>query len=509
MIRRVLKGHNKLAPKLRKVTRFSTYLLAFFFFCLSKWIEQNFGSPNLEQIFYHIQFGTEGLLDVDHALIYSFIKRCVLLPIVFSVLAVITEMFIQLVRLHGLMGAISHLKKFVFKHSKRAFMTLDWLIAYRAPIILLVLASLYWTYKVSAFQYVASYFGTDYFSANYISPAGVDLQAKNPKNLVLIYIESLETTYSNKTQFGTDLLASLNGMGGVRFERYSQAPGTGWTIAGITATQCGVPLKIVTLYDGNHQGENVKSFLPNAICLGDVLGKFGYHNVFMGGASLNFAGKGKFFHDHNYHEVYGREDWIHEGVTSNEMNGWGLYDDDLFDRAKIKMQQLHASKQRFNLTLLTVDTHHPEGHVSKYCARRGVQSFEELVKCTSDQIKEFVTFMKQNDYLTDTNVVIIGDHLAMNNSVSQKLNAAPERHIFNSFISDMQPKRNREEIVHFDLFPTILEFIGIDVVGNRLGLGFSGFHGLEDQPSSNRLEEMENSLLNSSDTYFDLWKTKE
>jgi hypothetical protein len=99
MIRRVLKAR-KFVPKLRGVARFSTYLLAFFFFFLSKWIERNFGAPNLEQILYHIQFGTERLLDADQALIYSFITRCVLLPIGFSTFAVMTERFVGYVRLY-------------------------------------------------------------------------------------------------------------------------------------------------------------------------------------------------------------------------------------------------------------------------------------------------------------------------------------------------------------------------------------------------------------------------
>jgi phosphoglycerol transferase len=506
MIRRVLKARNKFVPKLRGVTRFSTYLLASFFFFLSKWIERNFGAPNLEQILYHIQFGTEGLLDADQALIHSFIKWCVLLPIVFSIFAVMTERFVGCVRLYGLKGAISLLIRFVVKHVNRAFIALDWLIAHRAPIILLVAATAYWTYKVSAVGYVTAHFGPDYFSANYISPSTVKLQAKNPKNLVLIYVESLETTYSNENLFGTDLLASLNALQGVSFESYGQAPGTSWTIAGITATQCGVPLKSVTLYDGNVQGENMKSFLPNATCLGDVLAKLGYHNVFMGGAALDFAGKGKFLNDHQYHEVYGREEWIRQGVDPKDMNGWGLYDDDLFEKAKIKLHELQDSKQPFNLTLLTVDTHHPAGHTSKYCARRGAQNFEDIVKCTSDQLAEFVKFIKSNGYLSNTNVVIIGDHLAMTNSVSQKLNSLSERRIFNSFISAKPPAKNREKILHFDLFPSILEFLGIDVAGNRLGLGFSAFYKSDELPSPGRLDEMNSSLMNSSDTYYDLWR---
>ncbi len=65
-------------------------------------------------------------------------------------------------------------------------------------------------------------------------------------------------------------------------------------MGGITASQCGIPLNSVILEDGNSQGERLKSFLPRATCLGDSLKKLGYINIFLGGARLAFAGKGKF-----------------------------------------------------------------------------------------------------------------------------------------------------------------------------------------------------------------------
>ena len=86
----------------------------------------------------------------------------------------------------------------------------------------------------------------------------------------------------------------------------------------------------------------------------------GYRNVFMGGAGLAFAAKGRFFADHGYRERYGKREWLRQGVRPDDMSRWGLYDDDLFERAKVKLKDLHDSGGRFNLTLLTVDTH-PNG----------------------------------------------------------------------------------------------------------------------------------------------------
>ncbi len=477
-----------------KVVRYSVYLLAFFLVALSLWINKYFGKPNLEQVLYHLSFGAEGLFESDPALISKFIKWCVVWPILLTFIAYNIEHpgFIKKI-FHASVPKIKRL----FPLMKRGM-----------PVIFLLLATHYWMKQVSGFAYIKSYFGSDYFSSNYVPPDRVELKPNNPKNLVLIYVEGLENTYSDTALFNRDLLTSLHKLQGVKFDSFREAPGTGFTIAGIVATQCGLPLKRVGFLSENNQGRTVKSFLPNATCLSDILSKFGYQNIFMGGASLTFAGKGKFLQDHNYHQMYGREEWAQLGIKESEMEGWGLRDDDLFEQAKLKLKQLQTANQPFNLTILTVDTHHPRGFVSKKCAKRGVNDFEEIVKCTADEVAEFVNFIKLNGYLKNTNIVIVGDHLAMRNSVYEKLALVPERHIFNNFISANKPEKNREAILHFDLLPTILEFIGIDVIGDRLGLGYSAFNPLVEQPNPNRLKEMEDSLFNSSVIYSNLWKEK-
>jgi phosphoglycerol transferase len=190
------------------------------------------------------------------------------------------------------------------------------------------------------------------------------------------------------------------------------------------------------------------------------------------------------------------------------MNFWGLYDDDLLVHVKKKLIELHASKKPFNLTFTTIDTHGPDGHFSKYCKAHGIKDFPGIVECTSNQVAEFVQFMRQNGYLKDTNVVILGDHLAMENPVYDKLETIKDRHIFNRFIANKPITKNREEVLHFDMFPTILEFIGFKVEGGKLGLGFTAISKDADLPPENEYEEMNEDLLNQSDEYLDLWKQR-
>ena len=131
------------------------------------------------------------------------------------------------------------------------------------------------------------------------------------------------------------------------------------------------------------------------------------------------------------------------------------------------------------------------------------------MECTSNQVAEFVQFMRQSGYLKDTQVVILGDHLAMENPVYDKLEKVKERHIFNRFISNKPITKNREEVLHFDMFPTILEFIGFKVEEGKLGLGFTTISKDADLPPENEYEEMNEDLLNQSDEYLDLWKQRQ
>jgi phosphoglycerol transferase len=468
-----------------------TYLVAFVLICFGLWINKYFGRPDLDQLAFHAGLGVSGLAASDPVLVDRFIRWCVIAPLLFSVAVLVAEWRGAGARLRSRLPARWH--------------RLCASVGTRLPHLLLASAVVYWVVDTSALRYVGKNFGADYFGAHYAPPEAAGLHATHTKNLVLIYVESLEAAYADPRLFGKDRIAPLTQLEGQSFAHYRQAPGTGWTIAAIVATQCGVPLEKVGLFDLNTQGQVVEDFLPRATCLSDILERNGYRNVFMGGGSTSFAGKGTFLHGHHYQEVYGKEEWIAQGADPRNMNGWGLYDDDLFARAKEKLQQLHSSDRPFNLTLLTVDTHEPYGFKSRHCDAGGEQVFEGVVQCSAREVAGFVTYMKQHGYLEDTNVVILGDHLARKNPVSDRLETLPERYIFNKFVSHEAMHKNRDEIVHFDLLPTILEFIGFDAHGKHLGLGFGGFRANDEKPEPDRFARMNESLLNRSDAYLELW----
>jgi len=94
-------------------------------------------------------------------------------------------------------------------------------------------------------------------------------ETKAGKNLLFIYLESLEKIYQDENVF-KGLTPNLNNFNqqGIVFDHTQQYKGTGWTIAGIVSSQCGTPL----LFEYNTISSNdimANGFLNKAICLGD------------------------------------------------------------------------------------------------------------------------------------------------------------------------------------------------------------------------------------------------
>lgn len=409
--------------------RTAAYLLPLFLLALAHWLDGNFGRPPLEQILYHVNPDAVGEHSSHYAV--TFAVEVVAIPLLIAVV---------LARWHPHRWAAG---------------------------ALLVPALWLLSTQVSLGAYVAQRFGPDVFSVHYVAPA--PLTKPPTKNLALVYVEGLETTFG-------DRLAPLRI--GHSFT-LRPAPGTGWTMGGIVGTQCGIPL----------HGRRDGAFLPGAVCLGDVLARHGYHNVFMGGARLGFGDKGKFLQAHGYHETFGSSEWLARGEHRG-FSDWGIHDDDLFRFARDKLVELHKAGKPFNLTLLTVDTHPPEGMLSPTCKARGAKDFDGVVRCTAELVREFADFAAPY-----AQVVIMGDHLSMTNPLTPELERG-DRTIYNAFIGDGKPVAT--ELLPFDLLPTVLEFLGADIPGGRLALGVGGF-------STQRAAPIGEGLLNHSAIYERLW----
>ncbi len=282
------------------------------------------------------------------------------------------------------------------------------------------------------------------------------------KNVLLIYLESLEEIYTDERVF-PGLTPHLNRLkqSGLTFRHMRQSEGTGWTVAGMVASQCGTPL----LSGYGSEGNNIlqTGFLNQAVCLGDILKQAGYYQVYLGGASTQFAGKGHFLATHGYDEVLGNTELSGQLEDNTYMSGWGLYDDSLFAIAEEKFKALAQSHQPFNLTVLTLDTHHPDGHASRSCSKYGFyeNSMLDAVHCTDFLLHQFLESMRQHPAWNNTLVVLFSDHLAMRNVAQRYYPDGYERQLL--FVILNAGTQGEIEIAgtHMDVAPTVLHLMDV------------------------------------------------
>jgi phosphoglycerol transferase len=304
----------------------------------------------------------------------------------------------------------------------------------------------------------------------YLKPSITKLTSET-KNLVVIYAEGLERTFFDETLF-PGLITGLRELESksTYFTNINQVAATGWTVGGMVASQCGVPL--FTPSHGNSMS-GMDVFLPSATCLGDLLHDEGYELTYYGGADLAFAGKGKFYATHKFDRIAGRDELFPLLKDNSYVSGWGLFDDSLFDLAYERFVELSTSGKKFGLFLLTLDTHHPNGHPSKSCKDKiykdGSNPILNAVACSDYLITEFVKKIMESPYGERTIVVVLSDHLAMRNTAFNDLIKRERKNLF----MIMEPKVNKPTRIEklgstLDIAPTILPFIGYN---GAIGLG--------------------------------------
>ncbi len=290
----------------------------------------------------------------------------------------------------------------------------------------------------------------------------------------------------------------------VSFTNVSQVYGTGWTIAGMVASQCGIPL--VTPNGNRNSMSGMDQFLPGAECIGDILDETGYDLNYMGGAILDFAGKGKFYSTHGFNRVEGYRKFVGALDDPDYKHPWGLYDDSLLTLAKRRFDELSSTDKPFGLFLLTVDTHHPNGYRAKSCQyliyQDGTNPMLNTIHCADRLAADFIHYVKGSKFFENTLIVVSSDHLAMRNTASELLETGERRNLWMVFDKSISPRKITGKGSTLDVAPTVLNLMG----ANLQGFGF-GRDMMKDAPTLSESEEPVDELLARSRGYVSsLWE---
>lgn len=331
---------------------------------------------------------------------------------------------------------------------------------------------------------------SSYIDDNYVDAADITITFPEEKrNLIYIFLESMETTYAAVEDGGgfedgcipelVELAKEYEDFSGNTTELnggYSM-PGTTWTIGGIFAQTSGIPLSLPI---GSNNMDTQESFFPGITALGDILEEAGYTQTFFIGSNAEFGGRELYFTDHGNYEmkdlIYAREIGL---VPEDYYVWWGYEDKYLFEGAKEELLELAEGNQPFNFTMLTVDTHYEDGYVCSDCGTEyGDDKYANVMACSSKKVMEFVEWIQQQDFYENTTIVLCGDHPTMDKNFCEDIDSEYVRKTYTVFINSVVEPVNvdkRREFTTFDCYPTTLASLGVEIEGERLGLGTNLF----------------------------------
>lgn len=428
------------------------------------WTMDTWQNNTMDQIMFHITSPVEG---TSSEIIVGFILKVLLPSIAVTAAAVIVKLVLK--------------KK---EAKKKALRTANIVTAVVLAVFLGVSAFLFMNkYKVIEYFSTKSV-NSDFIKDNYADPEKTAITFPEKKrNLIYIYLESVEMSYADKKSGGAldyncipelTRLALENDCFSGSKEKLNGAKvsfGATYTMGGMVAQSSGLP---VVGGVGNAASQQ-ESFYPGATVLGDILKREGYNNELMVGSKVEFGGRGVYFGKHGDYKLFDYTYALKNKMlpTDDYYVWWGFEDQKLFTFAKDELKDLASKGAPFNLTLLTVDSHFEDGYVCPLCKDEYGTQYANVMACSSRQLKEFIDWIKQQDFYENTTIVLNGDHLTMDKDFLASIDAQYDRRTFTAIInSAAKPEENTERAYNtLDLFPTTLAAMGCKIEGDRLGLG--------------------------------------
>lgn len=438
--------------------------------CFSiKWMFDTWINLSMDELIYHLTAPLEG---TNKEMIWQYVRACVVPTVL-------------------IMTGITVLVLFGRKREKPCWRVIAVVVVIS---ILAQTCSVYGAWKkLDISGYMANQGEVSTFiDDNYVDPRNVELTFPEQKrNLIYIFLESMEDTYGdteNGGGFEENVIPELTSLAR-KNEDFSGKdttlnggycmPGATWTMGAMFGQTSGLPLNISI--DGNAMDTQEK-FFPEIITIGDILESAGYTQTLMMGSDATFGGRRNYFSQHGNYNIKDYNYAIEQGwIPEDYKVWWGYEDQKLFTYAKKELQELASGDQPFNLTLLTVDTHFEDGYPCKICSDTyGDNQYANVMACSSRQVSEFVKWIQQQDFYSNTTIVVTGDHLTMDSDFCDEVDDNYKRKVYTVYINaDATSVSAKREYTTYDNFPTTLAALGVQIEGDRLGLGTNLFSSIQ------------------------------
>ena len=474
--------------KTRKQARCSRALLMLgllagnLLFFLTIWMASKYDKVTLDQFIYQLKSSAAGANS-------SITNSAVIRVGVFGVAATLLELVLYKLCTGDVRQAIRQRGIYIrFRTTKFARFVSRRALALTLAVLIFSMAL--FTVKLDLIQFVsAAATESEFIEDHYVDPSLAELTFPAEKrNLVYIFLESMENTFG-ETEAGGPIydnfipeltqLAAENvnfsnddGLGGAL-----SFSGTTWTAAAMVTQTSGlnVQVPLEANYFGGEDG-----YMPGVVSLGELLEREGYTQTLLVGSDAQFGGREAYFTEHGNYNIVDTKALKDRGWLPADYNvWWGFEDAKLFGAAKLELAALAAKGEPFNFTMLTCDTHFPDGYHCQLCRDEYPEQYPTVARCSSRMVYDFILWIQQQPFYENTTIVISGDHLTMDPDFMQEVDENYQRTIYNCIINaPLEPvqEKNRE-FGTYDLFPTTLAALGVQIEGDRLGLGTNLFSG--------------------------------
>lgn len=358
---------------------------------------------------------------------------------------------------------------------------------------------------------------TTLYEDYYVQPTKEIITApEKKKNLLLIYMESMENTYASVEEGGYQKVNYIPNLTALAKENVSfsdtdelggahNTSGTGWTVAALFATSSGLPFRFPGVV--NNMNKHTV-FASGVTSLGDLLAEQGYDQEFLCGSKGNYAGRADYYTQHGGAQIYDYNAALKNGdIPEGYKVWWGFEDEYLYQIAKKELTRMAQEDAPFALTMLTVDTHHVGGYVCDLCQDEYKNQVANVVSCADRQIGDFINWCKEQDFYEDTVIVVLGDHPRMDSELVEDVKDY-DRTNYNLFLNVDPTLTEHADTTNrlytpMDMFPTILAALGNKIDGERLGIGTNLFSGRQTLCEEMGFDALNSEIARCSKYYID------
>ena len=283
---------------------------------------------------------------------------------------------------------------------------------------------------------------------NYVLPNELEVSSSN-KNIIIISLESFENAYlNNKLSHLTPFLNSLKSNSSWNYFNMEQNEGSKWTSGSLYTTLTGFPAYFGTQHNSIFQTSYYTSFTG----LGHIFKKAGYNMTYLV----------------DNVDISGTQDMLYalqiNDIIDKTLLKEKVHDKDLFEKAKSEILKNQFNNKPFALYISTMSTHNPNGvydkRMLKYVPQQKTK-IEFMVSAVDYMLRDFISFLKNNDILSNTIIYIFPDHLKHGNSEIFKGTGKRGLFVLTNASCDDLTYNKRGLLYQIDLPKLILEGSGI------------------------------------------------